>query len=115
MPTIIELKAVELSTFVYNCKFYDENSADVVPNSIYWWLTDNDGNAINQNSGIGVSSVQSSIYIVLTGSDLLITSGSTLKEEPRVLTIEANYDSSLGSGLKITDRAKFDVINLSAL
>ena len=113
MPTILTKKAVELSTCAVNLAFYDESSVAVAPNSLYWTLADPDGNAINGNSMAAITSVQASVDIVLTGSDLLISSGSMQAEEDRVLTIQGNYNSSLGNALPINDRVKFKVINFS--
>ncbi len=59
--------------------------------------------------------MQTSIDIVLTGSDLAISSGSLLSEEDRVLTLWGEYNSSIGNGLPLYDRVKFSVINLSAV
>ena len=115
MPTILTEKAVELSTYAINVCFYDESSAAVAPNSLFWTLTDPDGTIINAQSMTAITSVQSSIDIVLQGSDLLISSGSLQSQEDRVLTIEGNYNSSLGNALPITDRVKFVVINLAAI
>jgi hypothetical protein len=63
---------------------------------------------------VGITSLQSSIYVIFTGSDLAINSGSVEREQKRVFTVNANYNSSLGTGLQINDRAVFDVVNLSA-
>jgi hypothetical protein len=115
MPTILTDKAVELSTYAVNVSFYDENSAAVAPNSLYWTLSDPDGNVVNAHSGTAIESVQTSVDIVLQGSDLLISSGSLQAEEERVLTIQGNYNSSLGNALPLNDRVKFTVINLSAI
>jgi hypothetical protein len=115
MPTILTKKAVELSTYAVNVAFYDENSAAVAPNSIYWTLTDPDGAVINARSQTAITSVQTSVDIVLQGSDLAISAGALRAEEDRVLTIEGNYNSSLGTALPLNDRVKFKVINLSAI
>jgi len=115
MPAVFTNRAVELSTYAVNVAFYDENSAAMLPNSIYWTLSDPDGTIINSRDAIGVSSVQTSIDIVLSGSDLAISSGSHLAEENRVLTINGNFNSDLGNALPIYDRVRFSVINLSAV
>ena len=115
MPTVFTNKAVELSTFAVHVCFYDENSQAMAPNSLYWTLADPDGTIFNNRSMTAITSVQSSIDIVLSGSDLAISSGSLLAEENRVLTIQGNYNSSLGNALPLNDRVKFVVINLSAI
>jgi hypothetical protein len=115
MPTILTDKAIELSTYAVNASFYDENSLAVAPNSLYWTLSDLDGNVINAQSMTAINSVQSSVDIVMSSLDLQISSGSLQAQEDRVLTIQGNYNSSLGNELPINDRVKFTVINLSAL
>ena len=115
MPTILNEKAVELSTYAINVCFYDESSAAVAPNSLFWWLTDPDGTIINAQSMTAITSVQTNVDIVLQGSDLMISSGSQQLQEDRVLTIRGNYNSSLGVALPLYDRVKFTVINLAAI
>ena len=115
MPTILTEKAVELSTYAVNVSFRNHQGSYFAPNSLYWTLSDPDGNAINAQSMTAITSVQTSVDIVMQGSDLLISSGSTQAEEDRVLTIQGNFNSSLGNALPINDRVKFKVINLSAL
>ncbi len=115
MPTTFTTRAVELSTYAVHVDFYDENSAALLPNSLYWSLTDRDGVVYNNRSGTAITSVQTSIDIVLTGSDLAISSGSLLAEEDRVLTLWGEYNSSIGNSLPLYDRVKFSVINLSAV
>lgn len=115
MPSVFTTKAVELSTYAVHIDFYDETSAALLPNSLYWTLSDPDGTVINNRSGTAITSVQTSVDIVLSGSDLLISSGSLLAEEDRVLTVWGNYNSSLGTALPLYDRVKFTVINLSAI
>jgi len=115
MPTILTEKAVELSTYAVNVSFYDESSVAVEPNSLYWTLSDPDGSVINAQSMTAITSVQASVDIVMASLDLQISSGSTQAEEDRVLTIQGNYNSSLGNALPLNDRVKFKVINLSAL
>lgn len=115
MPAIFTIKAIELSTYGVHVDFYDENSAAMVPNSLYWSLSDNDGTIINDHSGTAITSVQSSIDIVLSGSDLSISSGTLQAEVDRVLTLWGNYNSDLGNGLPYYDRLRFPLINLSAV
>lgn len=115
MPTILTEKAVELSTYAINVAFYDESSSAVAPNSLYWTLSDPDGAVINSRSMTAITSVQASVDIVLQGSDLLISTGALRAHEERVLTIQGNYNSSLGTALPLNDRVKFTVINLSAI
>ena len=115
MPTYLTTKAIEKGTYGINVSFYDENSASMTPNSIYWTLTNIDGTVINNHSMDGISSVQASIDIVLTSLDLQISSGSYLNYETRVIALTYLYNSDLGNNLPATDRIKFDIINLSAI
>ena len=115
MPTYLTTKAIEKGTYGIGISFYDENSASMTPNSIYWTLSDIDGSVINNHSMSGITSVQASVDIVLSSLDLRISSGSTMAYESRVVTLTYIYNSDLGNNLPGTDRVKFDIINLSAI
>lgn len=116
MATILTTIAKERSTLAVICSFTDEDDAAVVPNSIKWSLTDESGTVINSRDQVVVGSPASSITIVLSGADLQILTAEAAQEyAKRSLVIEAEYDSSLGSSLPLTDQLNFVVENLSKI
>lgn len=107
MPTTLTTRAIDKSTYVINCAFTDEAGAAVIPDSITWTLTDDAGTVINSRSAVAVAPPAASIDIVLSGNDLKYSDGA-----PRVLTINAVYDSTLGSNLPLKDSVRFMVSDL---
>lgn len=104
--TVLATKALERSTYVVTAAFTDESGAAVTPDSITWDLTDTDGNVINSRSSVAVAVPASSIDIVLSGDDLAIQRPSMLW---RIVTVEAVYDSSMGSNLPFKDEIRFEI------
>ena len=118
MPTIIKINegyAVEQSSAFINVTFYDEDDDLVVPDSITWTLTDENGTIINEREDEAVSVPASSITIVLTGDDLAFLSGETADAVNRILMIEAVYDSDLQEDLAFKDAVVFPLVNLVAI
>lgn len=110
MATELTEHAIESSTYVVGAAFYDEDGDLVVPVSIQWSLEDMDGNAVNSRTDVVVDPPDSTIDILLSGNDIpgqvggeLITGGYLY------LTIEATYNSTLGSGLPIVEQAMIPV------
>lgn len=115
MATILTVNAQEKSTYVITCAFQDENGQDVIPTSAAWTLTDEDGTVINSREDVAISTLAASVNVVLTGDDLEIDSGFAGTAQERIFTIEAVYDSDLGTGLTLNAAAKFNVENLVAV
>lgn len=109
MPTTLTTRAVEKSTFIITAAFTDEDDAAVVPNSITWSLTDKDGNVVNSRSAESETPA-TSVDIVLGGDDLALTEHA---DNERILTVETDYDSSLGSGLALRDEVRFRIAPLA--
>lgn len=107
MPTLLSTLAVEESTYVVTAAFTDEDGTVVTPSSVTWTLTDNRGNIINNRNAVSATP-GTSIDIVLTGDDLAIGTNG----EERTVTIDATYNSDLGSGLKLKDECTFKIHNL---
>ena len=104
----IELtEATEGSTYIVTSSFLDEAGAAEIPTSITWSLRDENGAIVNSRNAISVSPA-STINIVLSGADLAYTS----TQSKRVLTIEAVYTSTLGSGLPLKDEYDIPIRNL---
>ena len=106
MPTALAEKAVEKSTFVISASFYDESDPPVLvtPNTISWKLTDEFGGQIS--GALGTIAPSSTVDIVLSGDNLIITSEGHLV---RLLYVETTYDSNLGSNLPLKDYVRFEI------
>jgi len=97
------------STYIINVAFFDENGLATIPNSATWSLTDSKGTTINSRSNVVISSLAASVNIVLSGSDLLISNGAS-----RTLTVNAFYNSTLGSNLPLVSSVQFNIISTGA-
>ena len=118
MPTEIKIDgnfAVEESTYIVTMNFTDEDGDPVVPISATWTLTDENGAVVNSRTGVVLSGLAAEMEVVLSGNDLAIASGFSGNAEMRVFTVEATYNSDLGSGLPLKDQLKFPVYNLAAV
>lgn len=114
MPTLLDDHATEESTFAITVAFTDDDGSAVSPNAATWTLTDSSGTVINSREDVSISSPTSSETIVLSGDDLQILSGET-GDVLRILTVEGDYDSSLGSSLPLKGSCKFVLDNLVAV
>jgi hypothetical protein len=112
MATQLTETATEGSTFAVQVAFTNEDGDAVTPSAITWTLTDLAGTVVNSRSDVSVGSPASTINIVLSGNDLLLTG---YVGEVRVLTVEATYTSALGSGLPLKEAARFMIEPLVAV
>jgi len=108
MATLLTVTATEDSTYVVNVSFTDEDGNAVVPNDVAWSLKDKSGSIINDRSDVSETPA-SSIDIVLSGDDL---EPAGVERAFLVLTVTADYDSALGSGLPLIGQAKIEVLGL---
>lgn len=108
MATTLSTVAMESSTYVVTMSFTDENGDAVVPNSVTWTLTDEDGTVINDREDVVVAPA-SSISIVLSGEDL--DPGDDLLTF-LLLTVSAEYDSDLGVGLPLVEQVRIPIEGL---
>jgi len=92
------IHATEESTLVLDVSLFDENGVLVTPTSAQWSLTDGGGTAINSRTDVPVAPLASEFSIVLSGADLGLAVGETSPAK-RVLLVEFEYDSDLGSDL----------------
>ena len=104
---MLSTHAKERSTFVITANFTSTTGA-VSPSSAYWSLTDRAGTVINSRADVTIASPTSSENIVLSSSDLKITANED-DEGVRILTVEGEYDSSLGSNLPLKEQIEFIV------
>ena len=107
---MLSTHAKERSTFVITANFASTTGA-VAPSSAYWSLTDRTGTVINSRSDVTITNPTSSENIVLKGADLAIMANEN-DEGVRILTVEAEYDSSLGSNLPLKEQIGFIVDSL---
>lgn len=118
MPTVISIEedfAVEKSHMGIVAAFKDENGDAVVPDSIQWTLTDENGTIVNGRQDESITPA-SSAMIVLKGDDLQILTEETSNNAVwRILTIDAQISSDLGTNLPLTDSIRFAVKNLKAV
>lgn len=106
MATVLIVTATEGSTYVVTAAFTDEDGDAVVPASITWTLTDSQGSVINERDGVEVETPAASVDILLQGADLEAdpSGGGYL-----LFTIDATYNSSLGSGLPLVGQCRIEV------
>lgn len=105
-------RATERSTFVVRVAFFDEEAAAVAPTAASWSLTDTDGVVVNSRDDVAISPLATTATIVLSGADLAVSGAVSVT---RVLTVEATYTSSLGSGLPLKQEIRFPVDPLVAV
>ena len=110
MPTTLDKKAVEQSTFVVTASFTDENGDTVVPNTLKWSLVDRSEKVINERDQVEINSPSANENIVLSGNDLKIVEGRI--EETRHIVLEYTYDSDLGNDLPGKEQVDFKIVNL---
>ena len=113
MPVQATIYAVEKSTLAVSAAFTDEAAAAVTPSGVTWRLEDDYGRTINSRSAVSATPA-STVVIVLTGDDLQLLDQNN-EHELRRLIMDAVYDSSLGTGLKLSESYEFRVINTNAL
>lgn len=110
MPINISTHAREGNTFVINFQFWDESSLAFAPNSLYWTLHSQDGTVINGRSMSGITSLQTSIDLVLTSADMMFQADrQNFRAEKRYVTLEGNYNSSLGTNLSLSEQVRFTI------
>lgn len=118
MPTVIKHDgeyAIENSSYLIRLDFFDESGQEVTPKTGEWSLTDLDGNVINERDGVEILSLDSTIYILLTGDDLALSSGFIGTSEKRLFLFEGTYDSIYGNNNPIKDQLEFPVVNLAKI
>ncbi len=114
MPIVIETpRATEEGTYILDFEFKDEDEALVIPTAMVWTLTDVNGVVINGQLDVDIDPLVDSGTIVLKGDDLAIPSGAD--ESERIVTFVGTYNSSLGSGLPLTDQVLFPIDNLAGV
>lgn len=109
MPSNLTVNPNEESTLAVTATFTDEASQEIMPVTLSWKLTDEDGNVINSRSSVSITPA-TSVTVVLSGDDLALQNSSD--EGHRAILFIGTYDSSLGNGLPLNDEARFIIENL---
>lgn len=105
---ILEDEATERSSYAITLSNWtDAIGQTVTPDSLTWTLTTVNGTVINERSAVSVTPA-STVIIVLSNNDLAFQTGESAQtRQLRVLTIEGEYDSSLGSNLSLREEYRF--------
>lgn len=108
MPVKLTVDGTEEGTYVVEAVFIDESDNSVVPNNIAWSLYDSSRNIVNSRNSVVVAVPAATTNILLQGDDLAIIG----RDNRRVMRIDYDYDSSLGSGLPGKGEVEFDITDL---
>ena len=110
-PDILEKIAEEEGSYFIKFNFRDENEDAVVPTSIKWTLTTNDGEVVNSRSSVDVTSPTAEWWLALSGEDLQLLEQKA-SYSWRIVTIKALYDSTHGDDMPLNKAVRFKVRNL---
>ena len=105
MAVDLDVSINEGSSKTFTATFTDEDDAELTPTSINWTWLDEDGAILNSRDQVSLT-VASSVNITLGSADTALRGVGDLKT--RRLTIQAEYNSTYGSGLPLTE----EVINI---
>ena len=103
----------EQGTIDFEIDFYDETNTAVIPTSIDWTLTDDQGTIINARHAVAVAVPAATIHVTLGGSDTAVLSSTD--SLVRLLYLRWVYNSSLGAGKEGHEEIKFLVKDLKHL
>ena len=106
----ISFYSQEGNTVVIPCSFFDENGNAVVPTSIIWSLSDDNGNIVNFRLDQKIAVPAASVNIVLSGSDVM---RMVFDDLIRYLKVSGTYNSSNGTGLTVAGQYRFGLIALA--
>ena len=99
MTVELQTHATENSSYVVTVSFEDENGDAVIPNVITWTLKDEDtGSIVNARTTVSVATPAASVDILLKGDDLEPLTATSKK---LILTVNATYNSSLGTNIPL--------------
>ena len=102
----------EESSVVIVINFFESSEGSstlVVPYDLSWTLRDEQGNVVNERSGVSLANVGNEASIVLSGNDLTISA-----DYPRILylLVEGFYDSIYALGVSFKKEIPFKVVNV---
>lgn len=110
---VLKTEAVELSTYEVPISFTDSANQPATPDSVVWSLSTLAGAIVNGRSQVAATPA-AEMWIVLSGEDLALLPGelnmalpAELLKVQRLLTVEAIYSSTEGSGLPLKEEIQF--------
>ena len=109
-------QASEEGTYIVNVEVYDDSvpASLIVPVTLSWTLSDNNGNVVNSLEDVAVVAPTNSNYVVLSGDDLQILDNGA--KETRIFSVKGTYDSQdFGNDLPFTGSARFEIRNLKVI
>lgn len=115
MPFTLSTHFVEESSGSIIIRFRDRDDQPVQPTSATWTLTETDGTVINNREDVSIGTPATQEEILISGDDLALSSGFSGKAEEKIFTVEAVYDSDLGSDLPLNEQCTFYVDALVAV
>lgn len=105
--SILTPTAKQGGTYTVQVDFKDQDDVAVTPKSATWTLKDSGGTVVNSRLDVNISSLDTTVYITLTGSDLPV---NTHPLEELTITVTAIYDSATyGNDLTLIGQAKISV------
>jgi hypothetical protein len=108
----LEVHAAEKSTYIVTATCKDEEGNLVIPSLMSWTLTDESGTIINSRENVSVPAPAAVNDILLYGLDLALQVGENAGAIGRMVTVNAEYNSTLGSGLPLKGEVRFYIDNL---
>jgi hypothetical protein len=113
MPTHLNTKAVEESSYVVTVSCKNATGGKVTPNSCKWKLLDEDGNHVNSRVLTTISAALSTaMKIVLSSNDLALPDS---QKPRRKVVIIAKYTGNEGTSLPLTDEVTFDIVGVQGI
>ena len=101
----LTLRANDRSSYIVKTSFTDETGAAVTPTSATWTLTDKFNNIINERDQVNIGTLSSTVYIALSGDDLVYMEGIV-----RYLIVEGFYLCfATGTLLPVNNTAWFTI------
>lgn len=85
------VRVPERSSLPLRIDFTDDTGAPVTPVSANWSLTDGTGTIINTRHDVAITPLASTVYILLSNADLLLSENA---EQFRFVTVKATYNSA---------------------
>lgn len=111
MAIQLKVTAKEKSTYAVTVAFLTEAGVAVVRASARWTLTSGTGAVINGRTQVAIAPLAATVTVVLQGADLAFQAGEATTAV-RLFTIEATYDSTLGTSLPLKEECRFLIDDL---
>lgn len=115
MPFTLSTHFVEESSGSIIIRFRDRDDQPVVPTAAKWTLTEESGTVINGRQDVSIATPSTMEEILLKGADLALSTSFQGTSEKKIFTVQATYDSDLGSDIPLNDQCEFFVDALVAV